>query len=322
MKQRIITGIFLGIVFIPAVIFGGVYYTILALILSAIGTYELMNMFYKKNPRLKHLRFIVPAFSVLLCAIIFRSEFLFSEGIKYEITNGLLATVMANINADSTYLANIVLCFFAYILFIIILMIVNIFIKGTEAHDLLACVLSLTYGGLLLSFAFSLEFVTPISFEGQNIWGGQVFAYVFLVICLTDIFAYFLGCKFGKHKLCPTISPKKSVEGAISGLVLGSLFGVLFAYLFDILPITKESSTIEVISYLVIALFASIIISLLGQIGDLVASKLKRTYEIKDYGNVFPGHGGVMDRFDSLIFAGAFVYICIILFRLITLGVI
>ena len=322
MKQRIITAIVLGIVFIPAVLFGGIYYTILALSLSAVGTFELMNMFYKKNSKLKTLRFIVPAFSVFLCAIIFRSEFLFAERIRYELTDGILGTIMSDNEAALSYLGNIVLCFFVYILFIIILMIVNIFIKGTEAYDIKACVISLTYGGLLLSLAFSLEYVLPISFEGQKAWGGQAFAYVFLVICLTDIFAYFLGCKFGKHKLCPTISPKKSVEGAISGLVFGSLFGVLFAYLFDILPFTKDSSSTEVISYLVIALFASMVISVLGQIGDLFASKLKRTYEIKDYGNIFPGHGGVMDRFDSFIFAGAFVYICIILFRLITLGVI
>lgn len=322
MKQRIITGVVLGLIFIPAVLFGGIFYTIITLLLSVIGTFELMNMFYKKNPRLKHLRFIVPAFSALLYILVFRSELIFSESIKFDIIEGILGTSMVNANVASIYLANIVLCLCAYILFIIILMIVNIFIKGTEAYDIQACVLSLTYGGFLLSLAFSLEFVLPISFAGQKIWGGQLFACVYLIICFTDIFAFFFGCKFGKHKLCPTISPKKSVEGAISGLVFGSFFGVLFAYLFDILPITKSSSSTEVISYLVIALFVSMVISILGQIGDLVASKLKRTYEIKDYGNIFPGHGGVMDRFDSFIFAGSFVYICIILFRLIILGVI
>lgn len=322
MKTRIITGIILGLVFIPAVIFGGVYYTILALLLSAVGTYELMNMFYKKSPKLKELRFIVPAFSVLLTGLMFRAEKIFSDGITIYITDGVLSTLFNNLDVSSNYLSNIVLVLLAYIFFIVILMIVNIFISGTKAQDLMACVLSLTYGGLLLGCALAIEFVEPISFAGQKVWGGQLFAYIYLVIVLTDMFAYFIGCKFGKHRLCPNISPKKSVEGAIGGLVCGSLFGVLFAYLFDIVPIESGMSAVDTISYLVIMLFASIIISIVGQIGDLVASKLKRTYEIKDYGKLFPGHGGVMDRFDSLILAGSFAYVFIILFRLITLGVI
>lgn len=320
MKTRIITGIILGLVFIPAVIFGGIYYSILALILSAVGTFELMNMFYTKSPRLKYLRFVVPAFSIILTALLFKSEKTFIDTIVLSISDGKLGTLIDG--SESLYLGNLVLVLFAYILFVIILMIVNIFIKGTGAHDVLSCVLSLTYGGLMLGSALTIEFVRPIEFEGQTIWGGQVFAYCYLVITFTDIFAYFIGCKFGKHRLCPNISPKKSVEGAIGGLVFGSVFGTLFAYLFDILPITSESGPTEIICYLVIALFISIVLSIVGQIGDLVASKLKRTYEIKDYGSLFPGHGGVMDRFDSLILSGSFIYVFLLLFRLITLGVI
>lgn len=116
----------------------------------------------------------------------------------------------------------------------------------------------------------------------------------------TDIFAYFSGYFFGKHKLCPKISPKKTVEGAIGG-VLGSIaLCTFFGYV---------ASEVWIPHFALIGLFGSIA----AQAGDLTASVFKRKMGIKDYGNLIPGHGGVLDRFDSVLFTAPFVYYYIIL---------
>ena len=118
---------------------------------------------------------------------------------------------------------------------------------------------------------------------------------IFTIAFGTDTFAYLIGSTFGKHKLCPKLSPKKSVEGAIGG-IFGSLITTLvYSYFF------------APNSLWLIALLA-IVASIIAQFGDLVASKLKREAGIKDYGNIIPGHGGILDRFDSIIFVAPIVF--------------
>jgi len=116
-----------------------------------------------------------------------------------------------------------------------------------------------------------------------------------------DIFAYLGGRTFGKHKLCPSVSPKKTVEGAVSG-VLGS---VLLALVIRALFVHALSTPMPGIPA---AVLLGVIGSVAGQVGDLTASMLKRYSGIKDYGKLFPGHGGVMDRFDSVIFTLIVMY--------------
>lgn len=123
---------------------------------------------------------------------------------------------------------------------------------------------------------------------------------VILCAFLTDIFAYFGGSLFGKTKLCPKLSPKKTVEGAISG-VAGSLLGMLvYGYILK----SAFGFSLDFIELAVVAVITSVV----SQLGDLSASSIKRQYGIKDYGNIMPGHGGAMDRFDSIMFAAPFVY--------------
>ena len=117
---------------------------------------------------------------------------------------------------------------------------------------------------------------------------------------LTDVFAYFIGVKFGKHRLAEKISPKKSIEGAIAGLVLGGLISGLYAYFLEVFTIN-----------VVLVILISFALSVISQIGDLIASKFKREYGIKDYSQIFPGHGGVLDRFDSSMFAAILLMIII-----------
>ena len=121
--------------------------------------------------------------------------------------------------------------------------------------------------------------------------------FLFVITIMTDIFAYAVGVPFGKHRLAVKISPKKSIEGSVGGTFFAILITLGYLRLFNVEQVGEISMTI------IVSVILVLFISIIGQIGDLVASKLKRHFEIKDYSNLFPGHGGIMDRFDSAIFA-------------------
>ncbi len=277
---RAITGICLMLVLVPAVYFGGIYYLVLTTILSIFATYELMNMFYTRHEKLKNMRYIMPIFSGLSVVSFY-----------FAINNEMLPIAIV-----------------PTVLGIIVAMMFGVFKDETDAYDVLAPITSIVYGGLLFSCAVSVEYLQPINFEGTRTV-GRMFAYLYSIVVCTDLFAYCFGMLFGKHRLCVKISPKKSVEGAIAGLVLGALVGTILAIILKVVPFDTMSSLTDKVLLIGGVYLVSLIISATSQIGDLVASKLKRTYEIKDYGFIFPGHGGVMDRFDSLIFAGGLFFI-------------
>lgn len=115
----------------------------------------------------------------------------------------------------------------------------------------------------------------------------------------TDTFAYLVGIKFGKHKLTP-ISPKKSIEGSIGGIVGSTLIAIIYTYFIN--KICNAG-----ISYLEITGIA-VVLSVLSQIGDLAASSIKRYVDIKDFGKIIPGQGGMLDRIDSILFIAPFAY--------------
>ena len=115
----------------------------------------------------------------------------------------------------------------------------------------------------------------------------------------TDTFAYLVGIKFGKHKLTP-ISPKKSIEGSIGGIVGSTLIAIIYTYFIN--KICNAG-----ISYLAIT-GIGVALSVLAQIGDLAASSIKRYVDIKDFGKIIPGHGGMLDRIDSILFIAPFAY--------------
>lgn len=128
---------------------------------------------------------------------------------------------------------------------------------------------------------------------------GDIPGIAFIILGLTiafvtDGFAFFGGRLFGKHKLCPTVSPKKTVEGAVSGVVFG-VIAALVCRLIMIYPLKTPMPGVWA------TLLLSVSGSVVGQFGDLAASLCKRHIGIKDYGNLFPGHGGVMDRFDGAV---------------------
>ena len=122
-----------------------------------------------------------------------------------------------------------------------------------------------------------------------------------------DTFAYFTGVLIGKHKMAPVLSPKKSVEGAIGGIAGATILGIIYGSIVS----TRMSEVIgsPVLTFAV----ASCVGAILAIVGDLAASAIKRNYNVKDYGKLIPGHGGILDRFDSVIFTAPIVYWAIVI---------
>lgn len=163
--------------------------------------------------------------------------------------------------------------------------------------------------GLIVPFAFSsLIYLRDLPKE-------HVFHYVnddglfFIILALlgawaTDIGAYFIGRFFGKHKLAPVVSPHKTVEGAIGGIVTGVICFLIAGLIWQGL-VVKDSGSVRIWLLLILAVLCAV----MGMLGDLAASYIKRTCNIKDFGRIMPGHGGVLDRFDSVLLVAPFLYV-------------
>lgn len=137
---------------------------------------------------------------------------------------------------------------------------------------------------------------------------------VFVIAMLTDTCAYLVGRAFGKTKFVPEVSPNKTVAGLVGGF-LGGIIGSLACYfiffytdLFTVLNVAGQG--VSITAFLIIAVFGSFI----NQLGDLIASAFKRKINLKDYGNIFPGHGGFMDRYDGTMFVAVLVYLVLVVF--------
>jgi phosphatidate cytidylyltransferase len=162
---------------------------------------------------------------------------------------------------------------------------------ANAARDVAYSVLGFLYIPLLLMHLVMLQ---------QTTYGWQWLLVIMLIVMTNDSAAYYSGCAFGKHRLYHLVSPKKSVEGALGGLI-GSICGTMLAK-FTFFP---QLSLVD-------ALLTAIFIGVLGQTGDLFESLLKRSFGVKDSGNSIPGHGGVLDRLDSIIFAAPATYYYVI----------
>lgn len=161
-----------------------------------------------------------------------------------------------------------------------------------HANQIMAAFFGLFYVGVMLSFLYQTRMLP----HGQFIvW------LIFLCSWGSDTSAYCVGVLFGKHKMSPILSPKKSVEGAIGGVVGAMLFTGLYSFLIS------SVFNVEGIMILPLVIFAGIG-ALISMVGDLAASAIKRNFEIKDYGKLIPGHGGILDRFDSVIITAPIIY--------------
>jgi len=170
-----------------------------------------------------------------------------------------------------------------------------------NASQVMAAVFAIIYCPMMISFLY---LIRGLEYGIYLVW------MIFVCSWMCDIFAYLVGMKFGKKRMAPVLSPKKSVEGAFGGAAGSALIGALYAA-FILGPQIQNTSRIEVIIVIVII---SVIGAFISMVGDLGASAIKRNNDIKDYGKLLPGHGGIMDRFDSVIFVAPLVYLLCLVF--------
>ncbi len=181
---------------------------------------------------------------------------------------------------------------------LMIVMIQFIFAKDRTLNDLFASIFAMIYPALFMSVAFVIT---------REVNAVYVACFAILVPIASDSFAYFVGRLVKGPKLCPTISPKKTISGAVGGLMGGVLASGIVYTLFEhfavfgdmiVAPLFTPNHYVNLAIYLVIGLLGSVIC----QLGDLFASRIKRCIGIKDFGKIFPGHGGGLDRLDSIMF--------------------
>ena len=158
--------------------------------------------------------------------------------------------------------------------------------------QIMAAFMDFFYVSVMLSFVYLI----------RNMEHGLVLVLlIFVSSWINDTCAYFVGRALGKHKMAPVLSPKKSIEGLIGGIVGAGVFGAVFGILFD--------KYVDTMNYApLLFAFVGAVGALPAVIGDLAASAIKRNNDIKDYGKLIPGHGGILDRFDSIIFTAPIIY--------------
>jgi len=263
MRQRVVTGIVLAAIFLPLLWLPALYFSFVGALVLILCAFELLNMF-KRTHVLDH----------------------WSSLLVYLATLAIYAATLA---------------FYHQLLgggaFLVIIGSIPVVLT------LWKWLAKLPWRTLLSSFVVVLYIGLPIAaLSHLQSRGVAVLVYVLLTVMLTDSFAYFVGLAIGKHKLSPSISPKKTVEGAVGG----TLIAVPFASLFAVQTAILEGRPIAWV------VLVGVIISITGQLGDLLASFLKRKHGIKDFSNLLPGHGGFMDRLDSTLLA-SFVFSVILL---------
>ena len=274
MKVRVLTAIGIGVVGIPILIFSDtVVYPIALGLLSLLAVWELLRVFGL------HKKYTVSVPSYLISALLpFISSDLFVGAERHRDHLLFLAIVM-----------------FGFLLY---LAAVSVLSGGKMSFANLS--------GVFTSVCYVTVSFTAMSLLRYMECGGFFVGILFTACWSCDTFAYFTGRLFGKHKLSPELSPKKTVEGALGGILFSVLGCLLFGLIVELL--FEERSA----DYPVLAVIG-LVCSLVSQIGDLFASLIKREHGVKDYSRMLPGHGGVMDRFDSILAsAGVLMVICMI----------
>lgn len=179
------------------------------------------------------------------------------------------------------------------IAFLIVLMMIYVFTYPKyRSEQVMLAFFGLFYVAFMLSYVYQIRML-PL--------GQWIVWLVFICSWGSDTCAYCVGMLFGKHKMAPKLSPKKSIEGAVGGVVGAALLGAAYAAIINRVIV---GSYVSVLQYALICAVGALI----SMVGDLAASAIKRNHDIKDYGNLIPGHGGILDRFDSVIFTAPIIY--------------
>ena len=254
MKQRVITAVIALILFIPIVLAGGIWIDLLTCLFAAVGISEIFIM--KKQ--------IIVSWDFILA---------------------LLATLTITVpNAFFSFLPHFLNRYDIFYIFVMLMLVRTVLSKNKETFDDAGVY---TLAALYIGTGF--HYMAAIRNVDDG-YGLAILCYVFVVVWSTDIGAYMIGRKIGKHKLWPVISPNKTWEGSIGAVVCALVCSAIYVYL---VPTGRNKA-------LMIGL--ALVFSIIGQMGDLVESAYKRFYGVKDSGKILPGHGGILDRFDSMLF--------------------
>lgn len=161
-----------------------------------------------------------------------------------------------------------------------------------KTEQIMAAFFGVFYVAVMLSYVYQTRMLAA---------GAYIVWLIFLCSWGCDTCAYCVGMLIGKHKMSPKLSPKKSIEGAVGGVIGAALLTILYGMIF-------KSAMNSTQTHVFIMAGISVVGALISMVGDLTASAIKRNYEIKDYGKLIPGHGGILDRFDSVIFTAPVIY--------------
>jgi len=245
----------------------------------------------------------------------------YTGGIPLLVTNMVLAIVGMKEFYMSMFKKRLLICYLGYAFAIILYMIIDM--EGTKG---IMAICSLFLISLMMVLVFQFPKINIIDcaiaffgffyvallisfvYQVRHYSYGRFFVWLIFICAFgCDTFAYFTGTLFGKHKLVPTLSPKKTVEGAVGG-VLGA---VILAYIYSVA--VSKLFFLEDINIVLLCTIAGAAGAVFAQLGDLSASAIKRYTGIKDFGKIIPGHGGVLDRFDSVLFTAPAVYFVMLL---------
>jgi phosphatidate cytidylyltransferase len=188
----------------------------------------------------------------------------------------------------------------------------GLFIVMIYKHERVSFAAVALVGFVSISIPLSLSCLLFIRLLSEEAHGMFLMVFTLTIIWVGDAGAYFIGTKLGKHLMAPKISPKKTWEGFIGGLICSGLIGFAAPFVYEFIYVSIWGAAIET-NKLFFAITA-VICSALGVVGDFSASLVKRQCAVKDFGNIMPGHGGVLDRFDSVLFAAPFMYQVLLIF--------
>jgi len=284
-KTRLISGIILVAISLLVLWIGGAVTGAVTMILSALGVYELCRVYKieKKSPTVIALIWTFVYYLILIAA-------------------DLKATVFNTVNTSQRPVADPgqsipITRFTVPIMVLYLLAILTLYVfRFPKYHDkeIMAAFMSFFYVSVMLSFVYKIRTMYE---------GGYFIVLVFICSWGNDTLAYCCGRLFGKHKMSPELSPKKTVEGLIGGIIGAGLLGVIYGLFLNGRVEQFNNVNIYITLFVVCALG-----SIPAVIGDLAASAIKRNNDVKDYGTLIPGHGGVLDRFDSMIFTAPIIY--------------
>lgn len=234
-------------------------------------------------------------FTVFVAAIIFLTLYEFyklaeHKGSKPDYVLGFIYALLVILMFYANNFEHFLFITFIFIAFVSIL---NLSRKENNAFLNIGLTV---FGALFLSLFYSTLIGIREKFQDDYSQGAYLIMVIFAAIWICDSAAYFGGTAYGKHRLLERISPKKSVEGAIFGFVFAILTFVLGKFL-----LLDFLNWFDVI-------YMGLVVGVIGQLGDLVESMFKRDVDVKDSSNILPGHGGILDRFDSLLFVSPFIY--------------